>query len=181
LPFWSHDDRGMVINRGVKLMKRILFIMMMLASAAAQAAESGPVIARPPVYTGSAAVDVGGNPVSVAMIEMMPMRQSTMANPWSPQGALWMGVRLADFVQAHGLAGRDIILRARDNYTIRLRAAEIAGDEPLLATRMDGAPLDPTTTGPLMLIWPAQAEQVMAKTAPDANWIWGIVEIKAAP
>jgi len=162
-------------------MKRILIAVMLLASPTLQAAESGPVSAPPPPVTGPAIVTVGGTPLGLAAIEKLPLRQSRMANPWSPDGAVWVGVRLVDLLAAQGLAGRDVALRARDNYTIRLKPADINGDEPLLATRMDGKPLDPTTTGPLMLVWPAQAEKVMAKTAPDANWIWGIVEIKPAP
>lgn len=154
---------------------------MLLVPFALPAAETGPVTVVSVSVDGPAIVDVGGKAVTLADIEKLPLRQSRMANPWSPDGAVWIGVRLADFLAAQGLSGREIALRARDNYTIRLKPTDIAGDEPLLATRKDGKPLDPTATGPLMLLWPAQAEKVMAKTAPDANWIWGIVEIKTAP
>ncbi|MBR9972575.1 molybdopterin-dependent oxidoreductase [Magnetospirillum sulfuroxidans] len=162
-------------------MKRILFAVMLLAAPAALAAETAPLAKAPAPVAGPVIVQVGDSALTLAAIEQLPLRQSRMANPWSPDGALWLGVRLADLLAAHGLAGRDVALRAKDNYTIRLKPTDITGDEPLLATRVDGKPLDPTTTGPLMLLWPAQAEKVMAKTAPDSNWIWGIVEIKAAP
>lgn len=181
LPFWSHDDVGVVIRRGFQTMKRILLAVMMLASPALQAAETGPVGVAPASVDGPAIVQAAGKPLTLAAIEKLPLRESSMANPWSPDGAAWVGVRLVDFLAAQGLAGRDVALQARDGYTIRLKPTDIHGDEPLLATRMNGKPLDPTTTGPLMLVWPAQAEQVMAKTVSDANWIWGIVEIKAAP
>lgn len=182
LPFRVHDDFGMVIRRGSKVMKRSLLVMaMLLVPFALPAAETGSVTMVPPSVDGSAIVQVAGRSLSLSDIEKLPLRQSRMANPWSPDGAVWMGVRLADVLTAQGLAGREVALRARDDYTIRLKPTDITGDEPLLATRRDGKPLDPATTGPLMLVWPAQAEKVMAKTAPDANWIWGIVEIKAVP
>lgn len=161
-------------------MKYLLFAAMLLIAPAVQAAETAPVGMAPVPVDGPAIVDVAGKALTLAAIETLPLRQSRMANPWSPDGAVWVGVRLVDLLAAQGLAGREVALRAKDNYTIRLKPADINGDEPLLATRMDGKPLDPATTGPLMLLWPAQAEKVMAKTAPDANWIWGIVEIKAA-
>lgn len=162
-------------------MKRILMAALLMAAPMAQAAETGPASAMPAPLSDSASIDVGGKSVPLAALETLPLRQSRMANPWSPDGAVWVGVRLVDVLAAHGLAGREVALRAKDNYTIRLKPTDMDGDEPLLATRMDGKPLDPAATGPLMLLWPAQAEKVMAKTAPDANWIWGIVEIKAAP
>lgn len=160
------------------------FAMLLLAclSTPLGAAEMRPLTAPlPALAAGPAVATIAGTPLNLAAIESLPLFSARMETPWSPQGAEWVGVRLAEVLAVHGLSGRTVVLRARDDYAIRLDAARVAAGDPLLATRMDGRMLDPDGTGPLMLVWPGQAEQVMARTVSEDGWIWGVVEIKAAP
>lgn len=156
---------------------------------AAFAAETKPVPAPLPALSAAAAARPtltisrpGASVVlTLAEIERLALYQADMATRWTPMSE-WAGIRLADLLAAHGLGTVDrVTLRATDGYGIDLERAEIQAGDPILATRRDGAPLDPADKGPLFLLWPKTAETVLAGTSSDVAWIWSVDRIEAAP
>lgn len=116
-------------------------------------------------------------PLSRADLEKMPLRETRLETKWGLKGT-FHGVLLSDVLDAVGLgAARRVRLRAADEYVITLNRDEILAGRPLLALRLDGRSLDVAEKGPLMLLWPRAADDVMAGTASTAKWIWSVVEI----
>lgn len=90
------------------------------------------------------------------------------------------GVLLNDFLTAYDLADIDRIrLLAADGYTTFLSREERAETTYLLVTRFDDEPLTVEQLGPLMLVAPEQADEVLAGTAPMTRWIWSVTDIQA--
>lgn len=141
-----------------------------LPASAATASEEGE-----PVLT----LTVAGKSVEISLadIEKLPMAQTTLTTNWGVNGT-WQGVLLADVLDANGLGKADEVhLLAMDDYAIDIKVQEIRSEKAFLATRFNGKPIEPDDKGPLMLLWPGNAEAVLNGTASVANWIWSIVEI----
>lgn len=93
---------------------------------------------------------------------------------------VFTGVRLGAFLREYGLdEARRLRFIAADDYTIFLTPGEIRERGFLLVTRFDGEPIPRTELGPLMLVVPDEAEEVLAGEISPTEWMWSIVEIRA--
>jgi hypothetical protein len=110
-------------------------------------------------------------------IERLPLHQTVLETKWELRGA-FQGVLLSDLLAAVGLGSADRVrLHAIDEYAITVERHEIIEGNPLLATRLNGQPFGIENKGPLMLLWPQDAEDTVAGTASTAKWIWSVIEI----
>lgn len=114
-------------------------------------------------------------------LDAMPQQQADFQAAWGPKGQ-WQGVYLHHLLQHYELQSfQDIRLNALNEYRIRLTQQDIEQGQPILATRFNGEPIPLKKNGPIILIWPQQAEQVLVGTAPLALWIWSLSEIRVRP
>lgn len=114
-------------------------------------------------------------------MDAMPQQRATFQAAWGPDGQ-WQGVYLHHILQHYSLQDfQDIRLNALNEYRIRLTQQDIQRGKPILATRFNGEPIPLERNGPVILIWPQQAEQVLAGTSPLALWIWSLSEIRVRP
>lgn len=90
------------------------------------------------------------------------------------------GVLLNDLLTAYEMDDVDRVrLLAADGYTTYLSKAERSETAYLLVTRFEGEPVPTNELGPLMLVAPEQADEVVAGTAPMTRWIWSVTDIEA--
>jgi hypothetical protein len=116
--------------------------------------------------------------LTLSALDAMPQQQATFQAAWGPEGQ-WQGVYLHQLLQHFSLHDfQDIRLNALNEYRIRLTPQDIKQGQPILATRFNGEPIPLERNGPIILIWPQQAEQVLDGTAPLASWIWSLTEIR---
>jgi hypothetical protein len=116
--------------------------------------------------------------LTLAEIETLPLYQATMATIWSPRGE-WVGVRFTDLLAAYDAEkASQIVVRAVDDYAIRLKGNEIVAGAPLLATRFNGQAIDLSGKGPLFLVWPSRVDRLLDSTDSEANWIWAVNKIE---
>lgn len=124
-------------------------------------------------------VDGQTRDISLADIEKLPLKQTTLATNWGTKGT-WQGVLLADLAAAYGMgASRQLHLLALDDYAVDLSMGDIRSEQAFLATRFEGKPIPLEEKGPVLLLWPTQSEAALSGTASLANWIWSIVEMTA--
>ncbi|MEE2025477.1 MULTISPECIES: molybdopterin-dependent oxidoreductase [Alkalimonas] len=111
-------------------------------------------------------------------LDNLPQQQARFQAAWGPDG-LWQGVYLHDLLAHFQLDGhQDIRLNALNDYRIRITQNDIAKGQPVLATRFNGEPIPLERNGPVILIWPEQAQQALDGTSPLALWIWSLAEIR---
>ncbi|MCH8536432.1 MAG: molybdopterin-dependent oxidoreductase [Alkalimonas sp.] len=114
-------------------------------------------------------------------LDAMPQQYANFQAAWGPSGQ-WQGVYLHQLLQHYSLQDfQDIRLNALNEYRIRLTPQDIQQGKPILATRFNGEPIPLEKNGPIILIWPQQADQVLAGTSPLALWIWSLSEIRVRP
>ncbi|MDP4530255.1 molybdopterin-dependent oxidoreductase [Alkalimonas delamerensis] len=114
-------------------------------------------------------------------LDKLPQQQARFQAAWGPEGQ-WQGVYLQDLLTQYQLNHfQDIRLNALNDYRIRLTTEEIHAGQPVLATRFNGQPIALEHNGPVILIWPRQAQAVLDGTAPLAPWIWSLAEIRVRP
>jgi hypothetical protein len=117
-------------------------------------------------------------PLSLADLASLPRHGATMDTIWNMNG-VWEGIPLSSLLDSHGIDPTAAIrLRAIDDYEITLGRPQIDAGEPLLAFALNGVPLAADAMGPLMLVWPGQAEAALAGTEPLTSWIWSIDRIE---
>lgn len=111
-------------------------------------------------------------------LDNLPQQQARFQAAWGPDG-LWQGVYLHDLLAHFQLdSHQDIRLNALNDYRIRITQNDIAKGQPVLATRFNGEPIPLERNGPVILIWPEQAQQALDGTSPIALWIWSLAEIR---
>lgn len=111
-------------------------------------------------------------------LDKLPQQQAHFQAAWGPEG-LWQGVYLHDLLAHFQLENyQDIRLNALNDYRIRITQSDIAKGQPVLATRFNGEPIPLERNGPVILIWPEQAQQALDGTSPLALWIWSLFEIR---
>ncbi|MBP2298637.1 molybdopterin-dependent oxidoreductase [Azospirillum picis] len=116
--------------------------------------------------------------LTMKQLENFPMYETHMKTLWTP-ASTWVGIKLVDLLSAYGaLSSERFIFRATNEYSIRLKRADIEAGDPIVATRINGMPIDPENKGPLFLIWPKVAEEVMSGTVAESDWIWSLNKIE---
>lgn len=164
---------------GVCVLGTVLMVHPVSAAEVTRVTETLPAVpAAEPVLT----VTLGGSSTALTLadIEKLPVYRAEMETKWTPK-SVWTGVKLSDLLAAQGKTVPDnVTLLATDNYTLDLSRAEIDAGEPILATRLNGAPLTAENKGPLFLVWPKLVEKMMDGSAPEHHWIWAVNRIEAA-
>jgi hypothetical protein len=116
--------------------------------------------------------------LSLADIETLPLYDVELEHPEGLKGR-FTGVWLDDFIAQQGIPN-DTRIRfiASDDYTVFLSSAEREKRRYFMVTRFKSQPLERQHLGPLLLIVPADAENVIRGTSPHTRWIWSIREIR---
>jgi len=139
-----------------------------------------PAAAGPPILT----IENGTHSVSLSLADIerrFPMKQSTLKTDFGMQGT-FEGVLLSDVLATYGLSGdAKIIVSATDDYDVVLSRQDIVGSPGLLATRLDGKPINDPNKGPTVLVWPELEQAVLSHQITDTEWVWSIEAIRSEP
>lgn len=162
----------------------LLMIAVVALAGPAVAADVVAVPERPAGWVPAPAqplLTVGGHALDRATVEALPLKSTVLETKWGLKGT-FHGAALADLLDRNGMGDADKVrVSAVDGYAITLTRQEILRERPVLASRLDGAPLGDGTMGPYIVLWPAAAEAVLADKAPIDAWVWGVVSIDRAP
>ena len=166
---------------GISLLVRELCCGAVLAFGG-PAAIGAELIAGPPLAQAEAATETvltatlgeAKQDLTLADLAKLPGYGADLETIWNMNGR-WTGVRLSDLLDHLGFdKWASIRLHAIDDYEITLERALVDAEQPLLAYAVAGQLLPEDGMGPLMLVWPRQAEAALAGTEPMTNWIWSV-------
>lgn len=100
---------------------------------------------------------------------------------WTEGVQTFRGVRLSDVLALVGseadLRGRTLSLKALNDYTIDIPAADAWTYGTILARQQNGITLSRRDKGPLWLVYPRDADDVLRDQRYDSRWVWQLSEI----
>ena len=175
--------RRMITTPLVGLLAGIVWIVTMSLS---HAYTLGPYLKDPLPTGGDATVltvktpdNPAGQAFSLPELEALGLQQLTIELVWDGESGSYQGVFLRDLLKAVGVADApEILSTASDGYSVKIPQAMWTDGLGVIATRFDGALLDPEDKGPTRLLFPTQEEGGLTGETEMDFWIWNIETIE---
>lgn len=159
----------------MKQLKATIGILTMLAMGAAGA-------------SGFPVLEIGGNiavlpnaakvyKLSAGQFQTLPQSSITTATTWTPVSK-FTGVKMEEIMRVTGAKGDFAQVYALDDYSVRIPIADFKLYGVVLASSMNGKPLDPSKFGPYFLIYPKDKhpKELNTPTA-EAKFVWQVSRI----
>ena len=91
----------------------------------------------------------------------------------------FVGVKLSDLLSHVEITKfKRLYVLASNDYKITIEHNDPGIENVILASRINGEPLALDNKGPFFIIWPDQADDLIAGKSSGAKWLWGAVEIR---
>lgn len=101
--------------------------------------------------------------------------------PWREAEAEFVGIRLADLLEAHGIDDASAIrVVAENDYVATIEREAWTAHDALIATRVNGRGHSRRERGPLQIVFDMSADPSVAETAFQKNWVWMAARIEVA-
>ena len=111
----------------------------------------------------------------MAMLERLPQRSFQTRTPWFPEPRKFTGVLLRDLLAAVGAqAGQRVNAQAINDYRADIPAEDWTDFDLLLAYRLDDAPMGVRDRGPLLLIYPFDANAKLRTAVHYSRAVWQV-------
>ena len=116
--------------------------------------------------------------LSINDIEKLPLHKANFDTPWGLKGD-FVGVKLDDLLNHVGITEfKRLYVLASNGYKITIENNDIGIKNAILASRLNGKPFALDMKGPFFIVWPDQAEDLVAGSASGVKWAWAVVEIQ---
>lgn len=155
---------------------RRLVLACLLAGGALQAAAleppSGKVLLT---VTGQIAERNGpeGAQFDLAMLEKLPQVSYRTRTPWYTEPRKFTGVRLRDLLAALGATERSSVsAEAINDYRATIPAEDFNEHDVMVAWRLDDAPMAVRDKGPLVIMYPFDAEPKLRSAVRYSRAVW---------
>lgn len=113
-----------------------------------------------------------------AMLEKLPQASFRTRTPWFPEPRKFTGVRLRDLLAALGAVQRgNISAEAINDYRAIIPAEDWADHDLLVAWRLDDEPMAVRDKGPLLIIYPFDAEPRLRNAVRYNRAVWQLRRI----
>ena len=123
-------------------------------SAAGLAFLSAPAWADDILLTLSGNVEGGERTFTDADLLALPQVSFETATNWTEGNLTFSGPSLASVLEAAGAGDGDLTLAAINDYVVSMPRAVVEAGAPIVANRIDGAPLSRRDKGPLWIVFP---------------------------
>lgn len=97
----------------------------------------------------------------MAMLEALPQHSFRTATPWFKEPRTFSGPLLREVLATAGVQGSELRAVALNNYKVSIPMDDVAKWDMVLATRLDGQPMAVRDKGPLFIIYPFHAHEVL--------------------
>lgn len=120
-----------------------------------------------------------GAPVALARAawEAMGSAKIVTHTPWHDGPVTFEGVPARILMQRVGATGDRATIAALDNYTVSVPISDFNEHGALFADRLNGQPMSVEDKGPIMLVYPFDADPTLANETYYSRSIWQIARI----
>ena len=99
--------------------------------------------------------------------------------PWRPDRTQFIGIRLRDLLDAHGIGDAPAIrVIAENDYTVTISRDNWTQHDPLIATRVDGKGHSRRNRGPIQFIFDMSGDPSVGDETFQSNWVWMAARIE---
>lgn len=113
-----------------------------------------------------------------AAIDALPVHSFTTTTPWFKEKTTFSGPLLADLLDAVGIKGTLLTMRALNDYKVQVPVSDAYQYHPLLARKINNRPISVREKGPLFLIYPFDSAPELNTELFFARSIWQIKSIQ---
>lgn len=152
----------------------LLFVL----AAAVLAVASAP--ARANDRTILTVLDDDGAAVEFSMdaLDRLPQRDIATGTIWQADTSRFTGPALVDVLDAADVAAEAVELAALNDYSVELPTDTLEDTAPIVATRIDGAPISRRDKGPLWIIYPYDSDPRYRTETIYARSVWHLHRIE---
>lgn len=156
----------------------LLFINLMPSFSYALDKPKGRVI-----LTVSGAIDVSnsdqGAEFDLAMLQALPQYSVTTQNPWIQGTHTYTGFSAMDLLNRLNNKGTILQTIALNKYMTEIPIEDFAENKVILATHIDGKPMNIRQLGPIMVIYPFDSNENFKSEIFYSRSIWQVRHIKS--
>lgn len=113
-----------------------------------------------------------------ALLESLPQRTFRTTTIWTDGVQEFTGVALADLLRSLDASGKTVIARAINDYQIDIPVDEVSEEAPIIAYRMNGAPMSIRDKGPLWIVYPFDDNPRFQSEVAYARSVWQLAQIE---
>lgn len=150
-----------------------------LYAAATVAALTAPLTAQD--FTALQVTNEDGVTTDFAIAELDALAQVTITTTtiWTEGEVTFTGPSLSSALDAAGVSSDDLTLTALNDYAIEMPAPDMDAIYPIVATRLDGAPMPVRDKGPFWIVFPYDSDPEFQTETIFAQSIWQLDRIEA--
>lgn len=167
--------RGGAIPHRVPIGRRIALACLLALAAGVAAALEPPAGKVLLTVTGQIAQrnSPDGAQFDIALLERLPQVSYRTATPWYPEPRKFTGVRLRDLLAAVGATPRaGVSAEAINDYRALIPTEDFAEHDVIVAWRLDDAPMAVRDKGPLLIMYPFDAEPKLRTAIYYGRAVW---------
>ena len=113
-----------------------------------------------------------GTNFDLAMLEALPGHGFATRTPWFTEPHRFTGVLLRELLRSLGAPLTGLHATALNDYRVDIPASDIADEDVMLAYRLDGETMAVRDKGPLVIIYPFDANQTLRNAVHYSRAIW---------
>ncbi|GAA5786999.1 hypothetical protein [Chitiniphilus shinanonensis] len=115
---------------------------------------------------------------SDAELAALPQHGYVVSTPWYPKPQHFEGPLLRDVLRQAGLPGRQLLLRALNDYAIAVPRDDVERYDVIVARKRNGKPMSVRDKGPLFVMYPFSSAPALRQTEYFRRCVWQLSEIE---
>lgn len=123
--------------------------------------------------------DASGAIFDMPMLLELGTQSFVTHTPWSDVTYKFKGIAIKDILKAVGASKSSTIkLKALDDYQVVVPWEDLIPHNAILAFSRNNVPLTRRDRGPLWLVFPRDANEILEDSKFDNYWVWQLLEIE---
>ena len=139
-----------------------------------------PVLAQdvPTLQVSPSAGSKAQTPMTIAALDALPQTGYATTTIWTDGETTFTGVPLKTLLAHLGAQGARVELIALNDYSVTIPLSELEDDAPIVATRMNGAPMSVRDKGPYWVVYPYDRDAKYQNETVYSRSIWQLNRLK---
>ena len=134
--------------------------------------------AKPVILTVTSAIDGSQTTFDRDQLKALAARSASMETPWTEGKVTFEGPLLKAVLDAAGVHGKTLVVKALNDYSAEVPAADASEFSTMLAMSIDGKAMSVRDKGPLFLIYPFDTHPELYNEKYFSRSVWQIREIE---